>query len=311
MPFKFTCPYCFKKTLVEDSLSGKSGPCAGCGKTVSIPAAPAPAPVNTKPVTTEYIEVVEGKPSRRFAKYLLQGVVLLLLIAVVGIVSSYVLWPTFQALRERRNRTACMNNLQLIAIALNEYCDTHGSYPPPIVYDDKGAPMHSWRTLILIELGYPSLYAQYNFDQPWDSEANSSLMMQCPREFVSPASNSQTGNESSYFLVIGKGTVFPKAGPLGYKEISDGPSETLLVVEAENSASEWTRPDDIAKSMLKSQIGVAGKNSIGGNHAKGATAVFADGTPVWLPDDLDPLLLDAMISPDGGEPVDPTIFTAK
>jgi hypothetical protein len=39
MPIKFVCPYCGHQTLVADEYVGHSGPCAACGKTVTIPAA--------------------------------------------------------------------------------------------------------------------------------------------------------------------------------------------------------------------------------------------------------------------------------
>ncbi len=37
MPFPFTCPHCFKKTFVEDKYAGQTGPCACCGKVVTLP----------------------------------------------------------------------------------------------------------------------------------------------------------------------------------------------------------------------------------------------------------------------------------
>ena len=37
MPVKFTCPHCSQTTNVPDEYLGQSGPCAGCGKTVTIP----------------------------------------------------------------------------------------------------------------------------------------------------------------------------------------------------------------------------------------------------------------------------------
>ncbi len=49
MPIPFTCPHCGKQTLVSQEYLGRSGPCAGCGQTVTIgnsgsPFEPSPAP---------------------------------------------------------------------------------------------------------------------------------------------------------------------------------------------------------------------------------------------------------------------------
>lgn len=311
MPFHFTCPYCYKKTLVDDALAGKSGLCAGCAKSIVIPDAPPQDPENMQPVGSEYVAKAESDTSRRYLTYLTQGIVLLALIGASAALVSYFLWPTFNSLRDRRNKTACLNNLQLITVALNEYNTKYGTYPPSIVYDENGKPMHSWRVLILNELGYSSLYSQYNFDLPWDSEQNSVLMMQCPAEYVSPAASNHTGNEGTYFLITGKGTVFPKNAPLSASQIKDGKQNTLLIVESENSAGEWTKPQDIELAKLNRQIGAQGVNAIGGNHTGGATAVMADGTPIWLPDDLDPILLDAMISPAANDEIDISPFIVE
>jgi hypothetical protein len=36
MPVPFTCPHCGHQTLVQDQYVGQSGPCAGCGQTVTV-----------------------------------------------------------------------------------------------------------------------------------------------------------------------------------------------------------------------------------------------------------------------------------
>jgi hypothetical protein len=47
MPILFSCPHCGRQTNVPEEYAGESGPCAGCGQTITIPplappAAPAP-----------------------------------------------------------------------------------------------------------------------------------------------------------------------------------------------------------------------------------------------------------------------------
>lgn len=312
MPFNFTCPYCFKKTLVDESLAGHSGPCVSCGKTVVIPAAPAALPEAAHPVDS--ISVAAAPPVRRqrlvAVGWLLKAAGLVMGVIFFSSLTIYLLWPTMEGLKARRDKTACMNNLHEIAVALNAYAAQYGTYPPPVVYDANGKPMHSWRVLILEQLGELSLSAQYQFDEPWDSQRNLQLLgHRCPRVFISPAvPGSRNMSETNYFLITGQGTLFPKSGPLGPQDIVDGAAATLLVVESENTALEWTKPVDIDFSKLNPRIGASGLDTIGGTHAGGATAVFADGTPAWLPDDLNPAILDALISPAGGEPVDPTRF---
>ena len=38
MPVSFTCPHCVRQTWVAEQYIGQSGPCAGCGKVVTVAA---------------------------------------------------------------------------------------------------------------------------------------------------------------------------------------------------------------------------------------------------------------------------------
>lgn len=313
MPFNFTCPYCFKKTLVADELAGQSGPCASCGKEVTIPKSPhKPITENVHPVNAPYVAKVDALAQRRrrqIAK-VLKVLGLLAISAVLFGIGFLLLWPSIVSLKVRRDKIACMNNLQTIARALNEYAAQHGTYPPPIVYDKAGKAMHSWRVLILPQLGELDLYTSYDFEQSWDSTQNANLLARCPSVYMSPGTTG-IGSEGNYFLVTGPGTLFPTSGPLSPADIGDGPSNTLLVVESDNAIWEWTRPLDIDVQNLNPAIGSSGQDTIGGTHKDGATMAFADGASGWLEDDLDPVLLKAIISPNGGEPVSPDDYQLR
>lgn len=315
MAFHFTCPYCFKKTLVDESLAGQAGPCISCGKTVTVPPAPAAYPAAVRPVDSPTVQLkTSGSLARRRLLALIVKVTgLTAVVALLSGLTIYVLWPTLDGLKARRDKAACMNNLQLLATALNFYAAEHGSYPTPTVYDANGQPLYSWRVLILKQLGEHSLAAEFKLDEAWDSPHNIQLLGQrCPRVYVSPGVPMSRGiSETNYFLLTGPGTLFPPSGPLAPHNIGDGSGNTLLIVESENTLSEWSRPVDIDVSQLNTRIGSTGPNTIGGTHAGGATAVFADTTPAWLPDDLTPEIVDALISPDGGEPIDPTRFELR
>ncbi len=66
-------------------------------------------------------------------------------------------------------------SLRLVAKALEEYRDDCGEYPPTVVRDAEGRPLHSWRALLLPYLDEPLLAAAYHFDEPWDGQHNSLL----------------------------------------------------------------------------------------------------------------------------------------
>lgn len=317
MPFQFTCPYCFKKTLVEDRYAGQAGPCVSCGKMVTLPRLKTEGSSAQSPCRAQPPLPSPALPSGLFAS-LLSKVrspwISAGLLSVVIFIGVWIVWQIaigmgslawVQKVHQRQAKAGCLNNLSRIAKALNEYAANHGAYPPPVVYDENGKPMHSWRVLILRELGEFEIYNRYRFDEPWDSERNSELVGRlCPRVYVSPGANDfRNVSYSNYFLIVGDGGLFPSQGqPLSPSSISDGSGNTLLVVEGANLFHEWTQPIDIDIANWN-QPG-ATKISLGGTHADGSTAALADGSTVWLPDDMAPEALKGLISANGGEPVD-------
>lgn len=57
-------------------------------------------------------------------------------------------------------RMSCGNNLRQIVVALHNYHDVYGSFPPAYIADKSGRPMHSWRVLVLPFMEQTLLYNQ-------------------------------------------------------------------------------------------------------------------------------------------------------
>jgi hypothetical protein len=139
---------------------------------------------------------------------------------------------------------ACLTGLWR---AMQEYHRVHGHFPPAAMMGPDGKTPHSWRVELLPILGYDQLYRRYDQNQPWDSEHNKKLLTKIPGVFLSDwrrADDDQQPTNSSYYVFVGRGTVFE--GPAGVKssEITDGMSNTLLIVQAKRDIP-WTKPEDI------------------------------------------------------------------
>jgi beta-lactamase regulating signal transducer with metallopeptidase domain len=139
--------------------------------------------------------------------------------------------------------TRTQNNLKQLALAMHNYHDKHGHFPPAVVMGPDGKTPHSWRVELLPYLDQAALFKEYRVDEPWDSESNKKVLAQAPDVFRSPYDDPKSTN-SGYFAFDGPGSVFE--GPDGIKisEIIDGTSNTIMIVEAKRNIP-WTKPEDI------------------------------------------------------------------
>jgi Protein of unknown function (DUF1559) len=300
MTFDFVCPYCHSRTRVDDRFAGQSGPCAECGKPVTMPSKRGASAVSS--------ESTKRRSSRSrneaWPAKLLGAFLTLLFIGCLATFIAMVFFPSAKNALGVRQRALGMSNAKQIADALNSYRVTYGSYPTPTVVDAAGKPLYSWRVLILPQLGYDSLYNAYQLDQSWDSPTNLNLMAQMPPVYACPGNiNALAVQETNFSLIIGPGTLFPPGKPVNPDQMLDKASETLLVVETTDGAFTWTQPGDISSSN-----GIAiGKRSmvdVGGNYPDCFIAATVDGSPVAIKDTIPRASLDSMVSPNGEETVD-------
>ncbi len=118
---------------------------------------------------------------------------LLVVIAIIGALVSLLL-PSVQAARESAHRASCTNNLKQIALAVQEYNDSQGCFPPsgihvkgPLEFDPRDGKMFSWLVLILPHLEQTPLYNQFDFNrtvlqQPANPQAAQLPTLMCPSE---------------------------------------------------------------------------------------------------------------------------------
>ncbi|MCC6512216.1 MAG: DUF1559 domain-containing protein, partial [Pirellulaceae bacterium] len=289
------------KTLVSEQLSGQSGPCVECGKSVTIPDPPAARRTDILPAEQRDAPVISTRP-RAIPNWMIRTALFSTIALPLIVFTIWVVSPTVVKLKAQRDITICKQNLTRIAKAINAYAAEYGSYPPAVTYDANGTAMHSWRVLILPYLGEKKLYESYSMSVPWDAPENAHVQAEIPEVYLSPANAVNALGESSYMLVTGKGTLFPPGKPGNASTIPDGARNTILVVETNQRSRAWTEPIDLNFATLPAQIGALG--GIGGSHQGGATAVLADGTPIWLPSDTTKSVIDSLISPGGRETVE-------
>ncbi|HEV8066567.1 MAG TPA: M56 family metallopeptidase [Planctomycetaceae bacterium] len=151
--------------------------------------------------------------------------------------------PPMNPLRQQAFRVQTVNHLKQLALAMHNYHDKNGHFPPAVVMGPDGKTPHSWRVELLPYLDKQALYDHYRLDEPWDSENNKKVLEQIPEVFTSPFNNVNSNN-SGYYVLVGPGTVFEGAGGVRIRDIVDGTSNTLMLVEAKRNIP-WTKPEDI------------------------------------------------------------------
>jgi prepilin-type N-terminal cleavage/methylation domain-containing protein/prepilin-type processing-associated H-X9-DG protein len=84
---------------------------------------------------------------------------LLLVIGILGILAA-LLVPAIQRARETANRTACLNNLKQLGLALHAYHDSAAVLPPGLDGPQGPAPFVSWNARILPHLEQEQLWRE-------------------------------------------------------------------------------------------------------------------------------------------------------
>ena len=221
--------------------------------------------------------------------------------ALIGGAIACLLQPTVQKPHISQRTGRCIYNLRQIALALHQYHDMHGSFPPAYIADADGNPMHSWRVLLLPYLDERRIYKQYRFDERWDGPNNILLIhSEWPRVYGCPSSN-WTG-ETNYVAVVGPQTIWPGTTTTKMSDIKDGAANTIMLVEVHNSGIHWMEPRDLDISQMSMAVNPPTGSGISSAHPGGrAYIALADGDTRAIDSTVPSKALRAALTIAGGE----------
>jgi hypothetical protein len=212
------------------------------------------------------------------------------------------LTPMVKAASDHAGRAQKTNNFKRILLGMHNYASAKGSFPPPASRSAEGKPLLSWRVLILPYMEEMELYKQFHLDEPWDSEHNRTLIDKMPAVYRDPVRTVVGGDagRTTYLVPTGDKTIFPAAEALQFRQVTDGTSQTIALIDAvPELAVVWTKPDDWEVDLKDPLRGVKRTNG------DGFVTGYADGSVRILQNDIDPKKLAAMITATGGEAVAP------
>ena len=195
MPIAYSCPHCGKQFSVAEQYAGQSGPCAGCGKTISIPTQPGGG----------YAYAPQKSAGGGGGGVVAVVVAVLAMFLVCGGILVALLLPAVQAAREAARQTTCRNNLKQQGLALQSYHAQAREFP-------EGARKHArsgqksigWHVLILPHLEQPTLYEQIGPDDDGGARFHAENVVVtsyiCPT--AEPPSVSSSDQESANYVGV-------------------------------------------------------------------------------------------------------------
>lgn len=274
------CPSCDEKVSVNDSE------CPHCGEELE-PRGPR-----------------KGGPKKGKLKSKSKGSPIVVILAVAcggllmcGGVMAALLLPAVQQAREAARRTQCKNNLKQIGLAMHNYHDTFNLFPAAYLNDEQGQPRISWRVSILPYMDEAPRYNRYVMSEAWDGPTNSMLLQPAPRAYICP-SVPVTGPNTCYATITGEKSLLGAGKCHRIMDVTDGTSNTLMVVEACRMNIPWMKPQDIDANTF-TRIG--DPNGVSSFHIGGVHVLLADGSVRFVSNNVDPGLVQKLITRNGDE----------
>lgn len=235
-------------------------------------------------------------------------------IAIVAVIVAAGTWLGFELRIARRAAVASCSQCPLnqIILALHNYHDAYGSFPPAYVADEQGKPMHSWRVLILPYLDGQELYDEYDFSEPWNGPHNSRLLDRDPGVFLCLHDRQRKPGWTNILAITGAGTAFPGTSATRLAEFQDGPENSILIVEIADQRAPWLAPIDLSMEEAVRDWNGPQDAAIGCVPWRRPYVACADRiTAFSLGRDLPASSLKALMTISGGEPINREILLER
>lgn len=187
------------------------------------------------------------------------------------------------------------NNLKQVGLAMHNFYDVYKHFPDHDGATDENKGNLSWRVHLLPYLDQAQLYNEFKLDEPWDSDHNKALIEKMPDVFRSP--DVEEKGKTSLHGIVGQNTLFSGEGFIGFRDITDGTSNTIMVVIAgSDKADVWTKPGGVEfkKGTPAETLGNIGETFL---------MTRCDGSADALPSDMDADTFRRLVTRNDGEPV--------
>ena len=167
----------------------------------------------------------------------------------------------------------CQNHLKCLLLAIHNYHDEFGTFPPAYTTDASGRKLHSWRTLLLPYLDEAESYEELRLDEPWDSPHNVAVeksiftrtkdFYACPKD---PVFRQSQWFDTNYFAVLGPRTIWSTDGSVSFDDVVDGTQRTICIVEVAGSGVHWMEPRDLHFERMSFDVNGLSNHGLSSHH---------------------------------------------
>ena len=195
-------------------------------------------------------------------------------------VGPNVAYHVFMCPPEAAWRTQCKNTQKNVGLWMHETVEETGRYPDAVV-DGTG-----WRRAFLDRHGG------------------------APEFFVCPTARRrwpEAGGVSAFGLPVGERTAFPGGVGVAVEAVTDGTSNTIVLMEAVGLALPLTEPGDVPVDELPAGVNLRGdapgqsRGWVSSYHLGGAQVLTGDGRVRFLRETVDADVLRSLVTIAGGE----------
>jgi hypothetical protein len=183
-----------------------------------------------------------------------------------------------------------------LALGLHSYHDTHGKFPPAVVYGKDRKALYSWRVLLLPEIGEDKIYRQFKLDEPWDSPHNIRLLDRRPSNYAPPSyyAHKIPSTHTYIHVFVGRSTAFESPEGQSLASFTDGSSNTFLLIEGGKPVP-WSKPEDLEYAADRPLP------ELDGPFRDGLRVALADGSVHFILREFNETAFRAAITRNGGE----------
>ena len=208
--------------------------------------------------------------------------------------SLLALATTASAPAAKRQKT---KSLKQIGLATHHYQSIHGHLPPRCFTDPAGKPLQSWRVAILPLIEQQAVYEAFNLKEPWNAASNQKV---AATQIPLYSNGKSETTKTTFRAPVMKGSLWEGDGPpRQFRNITDGLSNTIAVIDAPDSAATaWANPEPWLISAKDPMSDIFGDRET-------VAALILDGSVVTLKkSEMTNEKLKAMLTFAGGEQVE-------